>query len=165
MQTLRDGNCNRKRSILHLCGRIGEEKGQALVELALTVPALVLLLVGAAELARVSYASIEVSNAALAGVQYGAQTSTTAGDTIGIQTAASVDAPDLSSGLLITTVSKSCICSNGAASTCLSTDCSGAYIETILTVKTQASVNPLIHLPGIPSTFTLRGQAIQKVLQ
>ncbi len=154
---------------MYLCDRIRkrvkEEKGQALVELALTLPALVLLLVAAAEFARVSYASIEVSNAAMAAVQYGAQTANTAGDTVGIQAVAQSDALDLTSGVLTATATKSCICSNGSASTCLSTDCSGAYIETILTVKTQATIDPLIHLPGIPNTFTLRGQAVQKVLQ
>jgi hypothetical protein len=102
----------------------------------------------------------------MAGVQYGAQSPIEAADTAGIQAAAQNDAPDLASGLLIATASKSCICSDGSASTCLSTDCSpGVSIETILTVKTQATVDPLIHLPGIPSTFTLRGQAVQKVLQ
>ena len=166
MQISRARNRNREHSVLHLCDRIKEEKGQALVELALTLPALVLLLVAAAEFARVSYASIEESNAAMAGVQYGAQSPIEAADTAGIQAAAQNDAPDLASGLLIATASKSCICSDGSASTCLSTDCSpGVSIETILTVKTQATVDPLIHLPGIPSTFTLRGQAVQKVLQ
>lgn len=143
--------------------KLGDERGGALIELAITVPILVLLLVGAAEFARVEYAGIEVSNAAMAGVQYGGQDATTAADTTGIQTAASNDAPDITLGT--TNVSSSCICSDGSASTCLPTDCSGSNIETILTVQTQASFDPLIHLPGIPSTFTLHGQAVQKVLQ
>ena len=42
------------------------ERGSALVELALTMPILILLFVGAAEFASLSYASIEVSNAARA---------------------------------------------------------------------------------------------------
>jgi Flp pilus assembly protein TadG len=48
------------------------ESGQALVELALMMPIMMLLLVGALALARVAYAAIEVSNAAKAAVQYGA---------------------------------------------------------------------------------------------
>jgi hypothetical protein len=62
-------------------------------------------------------------------------------------------------------VSVSCICSNGSASTCLATDCSTSSIETILTVQTQATVSPPIHLPGLPTAFTLHGRAVQKVLQ
>jgi Flp pilus assembly protein TadG len=124
---------------------------------------LIPILLGAVEYARMAYASIEVSNAAMAGVQYGAQDPTTAADTTGIQTAASNDAPDVTLGT--TTTSTSCICSNGSASTCLSTDCSTSAIEKILTVKTQATFTPLIHMPGIPRTFTLHGQAVQKVLE
>ena len=87
----------------------------------------------------------------------------TAGDTTGIQTAASNDAQNLTLGP--TTVSKSCICSDGSASTCLPTDCSSSNIETILTVQTQATVDPGFYLPGFATTYTLQGQAVQKVLQ
>ena len=163
MRTSRILNCDKQHSILRLCGRTKEEKGGALIELALTVPILVLILLGAAEFARVEYAGIEVSNAAMAGVQYGGQDAATAADITGIQTAASNDAPNITLGT--TTVSHSCICSDGSASTCLATDCSGSNIETILTVQTQATFDPLIHLPGLPTTYTLQGQAIQKVLE
>jgi Flp pilus assembly protein TadG len=142
---------------------IRNTKGQALVEVALTAPLLILLLLGAAELGQVAFAAIEVANAASAGVQYGAQTTITASDKTGIQTAASDDASNLTG--LTATSSFTCICSNGSTSTCLPTDCSTSNIEEILTVKTQASVTPLIHLPGLPRPFTLRGQAVQKVIQ
>lgn len=163
MHTLRTRNCSQRRSICRLLGRARTEKGQALVELALTIPLLALLLLGAAEFARVIYVSIEVSNAALAGVQYGAQNPAQAGNTSGIQTAASNDAQDITLGT--TTVSKACICSNGTASTCLPTDCTGSNIETILTVQTQATFDPGIHVPGFATSYTLYGHAVQKVLQ
>ena len=163
MQASKIMNGNKPRSILRLCGKIKTERGGSLVERALTLPILVLVMLGAAEFARVAYASIEVSNAAMAGVQYGGQDATTAADTTGIQTAATDDAPNITLGT--TTVSHSCICSNGSASTCLPTDCSGSNIETILTVQTQTTFDPLIHVPGLPTTYTLYGQAIQKVLE
>jgi Flp pilus assembly protein TadG len=162
MRIPRIRNFNKRPSILRLSGRKGE-KGQSLVEVALTLPLLILLLVGAAELGWVAYAAIEVSNAASAGVQYGAQTTITASDTTGIQTAATDDAANLRG--LTATSSFSCICSNGSASTCLRTDCSTSNIEEILTVKTQAPISPLIKLPLLPATFTLHGQAVQKVIQ
>ena len=163
MQISRMSNRNRRHSILHRCARRKGEGGQALVELALSMPLLITLLIGAVEFARMAFASIEVSNAALAGVQYGAQDTTTAADTTGIQTAASNDAPDVTLGT--TTTSTSCICSDGSASTCLSTDCSTSAIEKILTVNTQATFTSAIKIPGVPNTFTLHGQAIQKVLE
>jgi Flp pilus assembly protein TadG len=139
------------------------ETGQALVETAVTLPLLLLILFGAVEFAMASYASIEVSNAAAAGAKYGAQNSAAAGDITGIQNAAANDAPNITLGT--TNVSHSCICSNGAASTCLPTDCAGANIETILTVQTQATFDPGFHFLGLPTSFTLHGQAVQKVLQ
>ncbi len=163
MYNSRNRNCSRWSFIPRLLGRARNEKGQALVELALSFPILIMIFVGAAEFARVVYASIEVSNAAMAGVSYGAQSPTTAGDTTGIQNAVANDAQDIALGT--TAVSKSCICSNGGASTCLSTDCSGSNIETILTVQTQATIDPGVHLPGFATTYTLHGQAVQKVLQ
>ena len=49
------------------------------------------VLIGAAEFARAAYAYIEVSNAARAAVQYGAQNDATALDTAGMLTAAKND--------------------------------------------------------------------------
>ena len=144
-------------------GGAKDGEGQALVETALIFPLLITMLVGTAELARVAYAAIEVSNAARAGAQYGAQNGYTASDTTGISTAASNDAANLSG--LTTTSSYSCVCSDGTASTCQTSDCSSSHIEETLTVNTQVTFNPVIHLPGLPTTFTLNGQAIQKCAQ
>jgi Flp pilus assembly protein TadG len=139
------------------------EAGQSLVETALLLPLLVTILLGGAEVAQVAYAAIEVANAARAGAQYGTQTAGTVSDTAGIATAAANDAADITA--LTTTSSYSCICSNGSASTCANTDCNNSHIEKILTVNTQATVNPLFHIPGLPTTYTLKGQAIQKCVQ
>src|ERR1039458_1519484 len=67
------------------------ECGGALVELALTVPMLGVLLVGASEIATLEYDSIEVTNVARAGVAYGSQSSGTAADTAGMKSAATND--------------------------------------------------------------------------
>ncbi len=144
-------------------GGIGEERAQALVELGFTLPVLVVLLIGAVEFARAAYTGIEVSNAARAAVQYGAQNSTTAADTTGMQTAATNEAPDIVLGQ--TTVSTSYICSDGSSTTGTPPTCSSATVETILTVQTQATYTPLIHIPGLGASFTLYGQAVEKCLQ
>jgi Flp pilus assembly protein TadG len=142
------------------------ESGQAIVEFALTMPVLVLLLLGAAEFGRVAYASIEVSNAAKAAAQYAAQGPGAAGDTAGMQAFAQADAANLTG--LTATSSFTCVCSDGTATTCANaeTTCPGAGSspETIITVQTQASINPLIYVPGLPKTYTLYGRAVQKCL-
>jgi Flp pilus assembly protein TadG len=148
------------------------DAGQALLEIALTLPVLAALLVGAAELARVAYVAIEVSNAAKAAVAYGAQSPTTVSDTTGIQNAAILDAGNITLTTSDVTVSTAGVCSSGAActgagSTCTNQDCQtnpGDHIETVLRVTTSYNFSPVIHLPGLPASFTLHGSAVQTCL-
>lgn len=151
--------------LLRLVRALRSERGGALVETAVTLPLLSLLLLGASEFGLVDYEAIEVTNAAKAGAQYGAQGSRYTGDTTGIQNAAAADAPNITLGT--TTASTSLVCSDGT--TPLSgppvTCASGVAIETVLTVQTQATFNPVIHIPFVTPSFTLHGQASQRVLQ
>src|ERR1039458_2446239 len=62
-----------------------DQRGNAMVELALGVTLCSTLIVGAAEFGWLAYQSIEVSNAARAGVQYGAQSRTDAAATANVQ--------------------------------------------------------------------------------
>lgn len=142
--------------------RAGQD-GQSLIEAALVLPIFVTLLLGAAELAGVTRASISVANSAKAGVQYGAQSGDTAQDATGIADAAQRESPDLT---LTTTSSFRCECSDGTPFDCtVNTACPTTHKEEIVTVNTQATVNPLIRLPGLPTSYTLHGQAVQKCLQ
>lgn len=136
--------------------------GQSLVEAALIFPILVTFLLGAADLSRVARATISVSNAAKAGVQYAVQSGFTAQDTSGISSAAAAEAPNLS---LTTTSTISCVCSDGSASTCANTDCQNSHMVEKVTVTTSATVTPLIHLPSLPTSFTIKGKAVQRCLQ
>jgi Flp pilus assembly protein TadG len=157
--------CKRKtaRLTLRACLRkLGCQRGQSLIELAVVVPVIALLVFGSVEIAKVIYASVEVSDAAMAGVQYGTRNPIAAADSTGIQNAAAADVPNLN---INTTSSLSCICSDGSASTCQPTDCSSSNIETVVTVQTQSTIDPMVHFPGLPSTYTVQGKAIQKVLQ
>ena len=140
-----------------------DEAGQSLVEAALSISLLIGIVVGAAEMARVAYAAIEVANAAHAGAQYGAQSGYTASDTTGIATAASREAANLTT--LTTTSSYACSCSDGSSSTCANTDCASSHLVQTLTVNTQVTINPVIHIPGLPTTYTLKGKAVQRCLQ
>ncbi len=151
-----------------------ENSGQAFIELALVLPIFILLLVGAAEVGRLAYASIEVSNAAHAGAVYAAQTHTTAQDATNIQLAATRDAPDVTS--LTATATYSCSCESTTGVMTLSGSCTGistavgscpspSRIVLYVQVTTAAPVDTLFHLPGIPSTVTLRGFASMRAEQ
>lgn len=140
--------------------------GQSLVELALTAPLLFVIVLGAAELARAAYAEIEVTRAAEAAVRYGAQNTTTSSDLSGMQNAAQSDAGNIT--LDAPSVSTTCSCVDGSVTgvTCGSgyKCASGAAAVETLDVTTSASFDPLIHLPGLPASFTLSGHAKQGVL-
>jgi Flp pilus assembly protein TadG len=141
--------------------------GQAFVELALVMPIFILLLLGAAELGRLAYASIEVTNAARAGVAYGAQNHTTASDVSGIRLAATKDSGDVTT-MAPPAVTQSCSCSDGTAITCANagTNCiNPARIIEYVQVSTSAPVDTVFHFPGIPNTVTMQGQAIMRVEQ
>lgn len=144
-----------------------ETAGQSLIETTLIASIFALLLVGAAELGRVTYAAVEVSNAAKAGAAYASQNGHTAADTTGIATAAASEATILNG--LTTTSSASCACSDGTippSGSCTTPGiCSSSQVIETVTVNTQATFDPLIHLPGLPTTYTLKGKAVQKCLQ
>jgi hypothetical protein len=156
-------------------GDLNDDAGQAFVELALVTPIFILLLVGAVEVGRIAYASIEVNNAARAGVAYAAQTHTTASDngaTGGVLTAATKEAPNVTSMTATTSTSCSCETSAGvipAPGTCVGVDTtagscpSPSRIVEFVQVNTTAQVKTIFNFPGIPGTVTLRGQAIMRV--
>jgi Flp pilus assembly protein TadG len=144
------------------------ESGQALIELALvSLFILIPILIGVGEFGRMAYAYIEVSNAARAAVQYGAQNSATVGDTAGMLTAAKNDYAFDPTKLTLVQSSIVCSCSDtGASVSCTdATVCAGAHLEKTLTVQTQATFDPGFYEPFLAKTFTVNGIAVQKVLQ
>jgi Flp pilus assembly protein TadG len=154
-------NCNKIASWIDQTSGPANENGQALIETALSVLFLVFLLLGTTEFARLAYAAIEVSNAAKAAVQYAAQNGATAGDSTGMQTAASNEAPNLS--VTVSLAPLSVVCSDGSAYS-KSSGCSpGTFAVTTVTVKTTSTYNPLIHIPGFAGSMALHGQASQVV--
>lgn len=138
------------------------ESGQSLVETALVLPVLLTLLIGVVEMARIARAGISVANAAKAGAQYATQNGYTAQDSSGIATAAQNESTNLT---VSTTSSFSCTCSDGSASTCANTDCANSHLEQTVTINTQAIVTPVVRLPGLPTSYTVKGRAIQQCLQ
>jgi Flp pilus assembly protein TadG len=149
------------------------ESGQALVETIVSLGVLVVFMLGVIELGQIAFTAIQVANAAKAAVQYGTQNGATAQDQAGIATAAAADAPSLS-GLSNTTFtstssgttsSYACICSDGSSSTCANTDCSTSHIIETVTVNTQYVMTPVLHLPVLGSTITLKGHAAQQCAQ
>lgn len=129
--------------------------GQSAVELALLMPVLAFVLVAAADFARVYYMSTTLVSAARAGVQYGAQSITTASDRDGMKQAALNDASNLSG--VTATASNFCECPPSTSHVSCSLTCSG--MEMYVQVNTSANFRTLVSYPGIPSTVTINESA------
>jgi Flp pilus assembly protein TadG len=136
-------------------------RGQAVVELALTSPFLILFSLIVSDGCRVYFTSIAVNNAAKAGAQYGAQSLAKSGDIAGMQNAAIGDAPQVYG--ISATASVYCECPDVPGSfSCSSTmTCSDkrAYVQ----IDTSATFHTLISYPLIPDTVPITGQAIMRV--
>jgi Flp pilus assembly protein TadG len=141
-------------------------RGSAILELGLLMPMFTLLLAGSADFARFAYGSIEVSNAAHAGIQYGMQNRNTALDLTGMAQAAVNDGPDVTG--LKATATDFCVCTDGTSITCANagTKClSPARVLQYVQVNTSAQLNTTFNYPGLPTTLTLLGQATARVEQ
>jgi len=153
---------------------VRDDRAQALVETALSLTILTLMMLGAVEFGSMAVAATEVSNAAKVAAQYAAQSHSTASDLTGIQNAAKNEYHNPAGLTLVSPTSTSgytCTCAGtGSSTSCTnnsttSPSCSGGYTEVMVTVTTQVTYTPMVHLPGLPSTFQLQGKAQQKVLQ
>ncbi len=145
--------------------RRATQAGQALLEVALVTPLLLLLTLGIIEIGRYAYYSILVADAARAGAQYGAQNLATAADTAGIQTAAENDGQNLSE--LTVTSTPQCGCTGSAiGDTCPATACASpnhalVYVKVTVTGK----FNSLFKYPGIPQSIDCDSTELVRVAQ
>ncbi len=140
-------------------------RGQTAIELAVLAPILGLVLLAAADFARVFAMIVSLNNAARAGVQYGAQSTITAADFNGIKAATQNDDPSLA--LTNITVSQWCDCAPGGnpyqCTDAVPSACgSPPEIWTYIEVDTQGTFQTLIKYPGIPQTTTMTGKAIMR---
>lgn len=139
-------------------GFLLDDRGASLVELALVLPLLMLLLLGAADFGRAYYLAMEIAGAAQAGAEYGAQNPT---DVAGISAAASYDAPNVPN-LSVTTPTYGCECANGSgfSANCSSRpSCPSSNIVYRVTVKVSATYTPWFRWPTLPSTMSLSSSA------
>jgi Flp pilus assembly protein TadG len=155
------------------------EDGQSLVETAVCLPLLLGMFLGMAEFGKLIYTAIAVTNSAKAAAQYatmngGAFSATDRSglDTTGMLTAAQSDAGFLGGNIAFTsTPSYSCACADGTTNySCnvagaIPSGCAGSRLIVTVTVHTQGVFVSDIKIPGIASSYTIQGRAIEEVLQ
>ena len=155
------------------------ESGQALVEAAISLPLMLALLLGVAEVGKMIYCSIEVTNAARAATQYaamngGAFTTSGALDTTGMLVAAQGDSLNMGTHVGWATgfppPSYTCSCSGTGTPSCnvagsFPSGCTGSHVIITVTAFTQGTFTPDIHVAGLPTSYKLIGRSVQEVLQ
>ena len=162
--------------------RTRKQSGQALVELALMLPVLLILLLGVIEIGRYAYICILIGNAAQAGAFYGAQGNGFSNDTTGISHAAQYDFAGATSGSSSTngqpvgnlTVTSSVACGCDSAGTITSFSCNSATNPSagscasgnwvvVVSVTCSGNFNGLFSYPGIPSPLAISRTASMRV--
>ncbi len=150
---------NRERGVGGERRRARRENGQAILELVLVLPILLMLTLGVIEFGRAAYYDIAVADAARAGAQYASQSMADASDWPSIRQAAWTNSQiDMGTMLGVTVQQLSCACPGGGVSgTCPASGC--AYPIVYVTVTTNYTLNPLFSYPGISSNFILNGSS------
>lgn len=138
-----------------------DRRGSSLIETAILVPTLLTVCAGVMDFARIVYAGIELSNAARAGVQYGALTPGNSGDTAGMQTAATNDAVDLTG--VTATARNFCGCNSGTAEvSCTSTTSCATTPSGYVSVTANYTFTTLMRWPGLPQSVALSRTAVMR---
>jgi Flp pilus assembly protein TadG len=140
------------------CELLRGERGASLVEFALLLPIFVILLLACVDFGRAFYLATEIAGAARAGAVYGTRNPT---DTLGMQTVAQDDTPDVPN-VSAGTPTYVCECADGtnqtSAATCATSPptCSnGLNWVYMVTVTVTGTYTPLLPWPGIPSPMNL----------
>ena len=139
------------------------ESGSSTAELALVLPVLIGLLLGALDYGRVFYTAQAVTHAVTVGAMYGAQSITNSQDTAGMQNAATNAATDIPG--FSATATRSCTCWSASAGTetamgtCTSTCTSPSVVRIYVTVTGTKVFNTFVNYPGIPSSITINRTA------
>ncbi len=137
-----------------------QQRGNAIIELTLLAPVLLLLCLGVADLGRVFYFSIMTTNAARAGTQYGMYDMYPPR----IRAAAVQDAHYAGfTDSNITAAVVGCRCPSADGSPGTPVDCTAACatgdVQVYVTVDTQYTFTTLINYPGLPHTVTVHGHS------
>ena len=131
--------------------------------MALTLPFLILLVIGVIDVSRATFVGIAVvANAASAGALYGAQGPGYA--VSGVLAAANADA-QVSGMTIIKSIFCECVDTSETSPTCGATDCPSSRRLDYIQVDTSAAWVPLFSYPGIPAAVTLTGQATVQIAE
>ena len=158
------GIAGRRRACALYAGNAEGESGQAIVELTLLLPLLVLIFLAAADLARMFYHATALTQAARSGAQYGAQNMATSADVAGMtQAAMSSAADDLGTITLAPAPHRYFQCGTEATTPsevpCADKRAPKVFVE----VSVEKTFSTLFNYPGIPHAVPMSRVATLRV--
>ncbi len=147
-------------------GRSTSCRGTSTVEMAMILPVLLLLALGAVDLGRMFYDAVGVANAARAGLSYGSLSEAYSQDTTKITEVANADAVSLQGGVTLN-VTRICHCVEGNQHTqvdCESGPCSGGWDPWVyLKVQASKTYSTMLPFPGVPDSVSITRDAYMQV--
>jgi Flp pilus assembly protein TadG len=141
--------------------RKGRQRGNALIEFALSATLFFTLFVGVVGFSRVFNIANMAAGAAMAGIQYGSLSPSHNGDLTGIQTAALNDTGNYPGATA--TASQFCSCSVGGAQVSCPATCSSGSPETYIKVVVTIPYQSIVSLPAIPNPVNVTQSASARV--
>lgn len=141
-----------------------EGRGQSMLELALTLPVLLVLLVVALDFARMFNMSMAVTDAARAGAQWGAQNHAAGANVLGMEQAACnsmVDFPCTPG--TNTSASSFCQCAGSSGTISCTSPGGCANVLNFVTVTATATFATVVGYPGLPSSVPLTATVTMQV--
>ena len=133
--------------------RRATQRGNALIEFALTSVLLMLITVGVTDFSRLFAIADMAASAASAGAQYGALSPAHWSDFTGMQTAALNDAGTQTGATA--TATNTCYCTLGGTATTCPASCGGASGITYVTVSVTVPATSYFNYPWMPSIGSL----------
>jgi Flp pilus assembly protein TadG len=130
------------------------QRGQSLTELALTIPILMLLVVGAVDLGRVLYVQVSTAAAAQAGALYASKSKTTANDITEIRNRVKAEMP-----VVLTKFD-----ANPTINKVLSGDNGDGFGRPYVQVTVSVAVAPIFRWTGMPTSYTVTRTATMRVV-
>jgi Flp pilus assembly protein TadG len=131
-----------------------------LAELAVAIPILFMIMLGAIDFGRVWSEGLALSNAVRAGAQYGSESTVAALDSAGIERSVLEDLDSLmdASEIQAITVTSYCECEDGTAIDC-DLKCGVTNPRTYVQVRVDKRFRTLFPYPGVPEEINLVRQA------
>jgi Flp pilus assembly protein TadG len=138
--------------------------GQSLLELALTLPVLIILLVVALDFARMFNMSMAITDAARAGANWGAQNRASAANTLGMEQTACNSMVDYAcTPGTNTTASSFCQCAGSTGTISCTSPGGCTTILVFVTVTATATFSTVVGYPGLPSSVPLSATVTMQV--